>query len=89
VSSSDLSAEKRCPGCGCTLTLVDFAIDRSKASGRKSICLKCDRASSKAHYQANREEKLAKMEARRRAAGIKPRGLTGTRAYKPRRSEAD
>jgi hypothetical protein len=35
--------EKTCPRCGRDLPVAAFAIDRSKASGRKSHCKACDR----------------------------------------------
>lgn len=39
---------KRCPRCGDTKPLDEFAIDRSKVSGIKSCCKACDRELSKA-----------------------------------------
>jgi hypothetical protein len=82
-------ATKRCPRCESTLPLSDFALRRDRPCGVKSICLSCDRAKAKAYYEANREARLAHMEAKRRAAGVRPRGKTGPRLYKPRRSEND
>jgi hypothetical protein len=35
---------------------VDFGIDGSKKSGRKSHCNRCDRERAKAHYDAHRDE---------------------------------
>jgi hypothetical protein len=74
---------KTCAKCGQTRPLTEFAVDRSKASGRKSLCLACDRMKSRAYYVANRERKLDKLEARRRAAGIPARGPSRWR-YRPR-----
>jgi hypothetical protein len=75
---------KTCPKCGQMRPLSEFALDRSKASGRKSHCRDCDRAKSRAYYVANRERKLDKLEAQRRAAGIPPRGSSRWPFYRPR-----
>jgi hypothetical protein len=54
----------RCPRCERVLPLVEFARDRSKASGHKSWCKACDRAKSKRYYAANRERVLTRQAAR-------------------------
>lgn len=56
----------RCYSCREVLPAASFAVDRSKPQGRKSICKACDRKKSKAYYRDNREQRLAKAEARRR-----------------------
>lgn len=48
--------QRRCYRCRETLAAEDFAIDRSKGSGRKSICKRCDRARAAARY-ASRSSK--------------------------------
>ena len=55
-----------CYICKQILEVEDFAVDASKASGRKSICRACDRAKSRAYYLANRERKLAAANERAR-----------------------
>jgi hypothetical protein len=45
-----------------------FAVDRSKASGRKSHCRECDRRRSHAWYDAHKDELYAQREAVREAA---------------------
>ena len=47
---------------------ADFAIGRSKASGRKSHCKACDRRRGNAYYDAHRAELHARSEAVREAA---------------------
>ena len=54
-----------CYRCRRFLPVEAFAADKSKASGRKSICRACDRAKSRAYYVANRERKIAAVKARR------------------------
>jgi hypothetical protein len=62
---------KTCPRCGRIQPPEAFAIDRSKASGRKSHCKRCDRA--KAH--AYRERKMADVPLRfRRRSGRRADG---------------
>jgi hypothetical protein len=39
----------------------EFAVDRLKPSGRKSICKVCDREKSRAYYQRNRERVIARV----------------------------
>ena len=55
----------RCFSCGELFAAGSFAIDRSKAGGRKSICLSCDRKRSRVYYEANRELLLAAAKLRR------------------------
>lgn len=55
------SEQKWCSGCARALPVDGFARDKSKASGRKSICRACDRAKSRRYYEQNRERKLAYM----------------------------
>jgi hypothetical protein len=43
---------KVCPNCRRSLAVEEFAVDRSKASGRKSHCKECDNARAKAYYAA-------------------------------------
>jgi hypothetical protein len=38
-------------------------VDRSKASGRKSVCKECDAAKSRAYYAENRERVIARVSA--------------------------
>ena len=40
-----------CSGCEQRLPVEAFSVDRSKPSGRKSTCLVCDRAKSRAYYE--------------------------------------
>jgi hypothetical protein len=74
----------RCYACGRDKRVDEFSPDRSKASGRSSICRACDRDKSKRYYEANRERKLAKMAERnaglREAAGARGRRSTRRRA---------
>jgi hypothetical protein len=44
----------RCYACGEDLPFEAFAVDRSKASGRKSICRRCDREKARAYYALRR-----------------------------------
>jgi hypothetical protein len=55
---------RRCYSCDRTRPAHDFARDRSKGSGMKSICKPCDNAKSRRYYVANRKRKLAKANAR-------------------------
>jgi hypothetical protein len=54
---------KRCSKCGQMLTLDRFAVDRSKRVGVKSWCKACDNARSRAYYELNREDVLARVNA--------------------------
>ena len=45
----------RCYACNRELPFEVFAPDRSKGSGRKSICRRCDNAKARRYYAANRE----------------------------------
>jgi hypothetical protein len=57
--------EMRCYRCGETKPVEEFARDRSKASGRKSLCKACDNAKSKDYYAANRERVIERNTAAR------------------------
>ena len=54
------------PKCGLPTEREGFARDGHKASRRKSHCKACDRKKAAAYYAWHREEKLARMEAKRR-----------------------
>ena len=47
---------KRCGKCGLVKHVEDFAADRGKPSGRKSLCLVCDRVKFRRYYAANRDQ---------------------------------
>jgi hypothetical protein len=57
----------RCYRCTGDKPAADFAVDRSKASGRKSICKVCDRRKSGRYYAANRRRVIARVQAAREA----------------------
>ncbi len=57
--------EITCGRCGRTLPLAEFSRDSSKPSGRKSICIPCDRKKAKSYYQKNRAAVLARATAKR------------------------
>ena len=59
-----------CPKCGALTERDGFAIDRSKASGRKSHCKACDRARRNAYYAAHAAEWNAQRAAAREAAWL-------------------
>ena len=59
-----------CPKCGQVLERDGFAIDRSKASGRKSHCKQCDRTRKNAYYAAHAAEWIAQRAAAREAAWL-------------------
>jgi hypothetical protein len=65
---------RRCYACRRSLPAIGFAVDRAKASGRKSICRACDRAKSAAYYVAHLETKRAKARERARAPAAAKRG---------------
>ncbi len=60
---------RTCPRCGESRAVLDFAVDRSKASRRKSWCRACDSARALRYYYANREAVLARIAARRKRSG--------------------
>jgi hypothetical protein len=62
------SYPKTCPKCRVMTAEVDFGIDRSKTSGRKSQCKECDRRRGLAYYAEHWDELYAKREAVREAA---------------------
>jgi len=53
-----------CPKCKRPQPAENFAVDRSKASGRKSHCKDCDNDKSRAYYRDHREQKLQTVKAR-------------------------
>jgi hypothetical protein len=57
-----------CPRCGVISEKADFAIDRSKAGGRKSYCKACDRKRGRAYYETRKDELYARRQAVREAA---------------------
>jgi hypothetical protein len=85
VKSSPSS--KRCPGCGRGLPLSGFPLDASRRTGRCTYCRECTNRRSADYYARQRREKLRKMEAKRRAAGIQPRGWMGLRGFEFRERE--
>jgi hypothetical protein len=52
----------RCYACGEDRPVGDFSRDRSKSSGRASICRPCDALKGRRYYQANRAKVLARHE---------------------------
>lgn len=59
-ATADALETKTCSGCHCVLPLSAFAM-KSPANGtRQSRCKDCARASSRAHYEANRAAVIAK-----------------------------
>jgi hypothetical protein len=53
-----------CATCERRLPVDDFAVDRSKPSGRKSRCKACDREKSRAYYErVGRERYHARRQA--------------------------
>jgi hypothetical protein len=54
LRASEIPPLRRCYRCRELLPADAFAIDRSKASGRKSICKACDRANAQTSYAARR-----------------------------------
>jgi protein-arginine kinase activator protein McsA len=55
-----------CPHCHQARALDDFALDRHKASGFKSVCRACDNARSRAYYREHRQAVIDRVTARRR-----------------------
>lgn len=47
---------KRCGKCGQVKDVQEFARDRGKACGRKSLCKACDRAKARRYYAAHRKQ---------------------------------
>lgn len=68
----------RCYRCEASKPLDQFARDRSKASGRKSICKSCDKAKGKRYYAENGERAKARVNARN--AELRGETPGGTRA---------
>jgi hypothetical protein len=50
------SYPRPCLCCGVMSGEADFAIDRSKAGGRKSYCKACDRKRGRAYYETRNDE---------------------------------
>jgi hypothetical protein len=59
-----------CSKCSDLLGEEAFAVDRSKASGRKSHCKACDRERAKSYYLEHRDERRAQQEAKRDAEAV-------------------
>ena len=55
---------KRCSECGEVRPVEEFSRDRSRHDGRMIRCRACDNARARRYYEANRERKLAKANAR-------------------------
>lgn len=53
----------RCPKCGEHKPTTEYSSDRTKASGRRSLCKPCDNAKARAYYLDNREARLARAKA--------------------------
>ena len=58
---------KTCTKCGETKALTEFHKDKRARLGRRSACKNCIKASDKARYEANKEEKKAYSKAYREA----------------------
>jgi hypothetical protein len=56
LSGESIPTEARCYRCEEFRPVSEFAGDKSKASGRKSICKRCDREKSKRYYYSNLEK---------------------------------
>jgi hypothetical protein len=65
VSVAELAT---CYRCGRELPGAEFSRDRSKASGRSSICRPCDALKGRRYYRENREQVLARHKAPPREA---------------------
>jgi hypothetical protein len=72
---SETTIERPCRGCGLTLPLNSFSVDRSQRLGRNTRCRGCRGATNKAYKAANRP-RLSEYERYRR--DLKPRRLTIT-----------
>jgi hypothetical protein len=59
---------RACSRCPALTAEEGFALDRSKASGRRSYCKACDRRRGRAYYDAHKDELYAQREAIREAA---------------------
>ena len=78
-----------CPRCGGRLRRDELARDASRMTGRKSICVPCDREKSRAYYAAHRDSVLARAAAKRPArlwisSGNLSAGSTRSRESGPR-----
>ncbi len=63
--------EARCYRCAIPKPIDQFARDRSKASGRKSICKPCDTAKSATYYAENAERVIARVTKRKTRGALK------------------
>lgn len=64
---------RQCPRCEVSQPTSNFAVDVSKSSGRKSHCRACDNRKSRRWYAANREQRIATVQAyqrRRHTPGV-------------------
>jgi hypothetical protein len=55
---------ENCTQCGELKDASEFYGDRSKASGRRSMCRVCDLARSRLYYAKNRARVIARVRAR-------------------------
>jgi NAD-dependent SIR2 family protein deacetylase len=76
-----------CKRCGNTLDASDFAIDRSRKNGHKSVCKRCDAERARDYYTQHRDEVLDRIAVRqgRTRDGDEPEWQ---RRYRPRRERA-
>lgn len=65
------AGKARCYRCQQSKPLAEFARDKSKATGRKSICKDCDKAKSRRYYTENAERVIARVIERRKTRGVK------------------
>ena len=65
LRGSNAGETRPCSRCGETQPLSEFSVDRSKSSGRKSHCRRCDCERSARYYLENREAVLARDADRR------------------------
>jgi hypothetical protein len=70
-----LSASATCYGCRRELPADAFPRDKSKASGRKSLCRGCDNAKSRRFYAANQRRVIARVQAYQRRAKESTRAM--------------
>ena len=68
ATSDSTATERLCPGCGRLLSAGEFAVDRSRKSGPKSRCKRCDGERAAAYYHAHREAVLERLRTKREAA---------------------
>jgi hypothetical protein len=58
---------RKCPRCGKSKPLDQFARDKSKSSGHKSHCKRCDAEKSASYYADHAERVITRVTKRRRA----------------------